>query len=158
MKRILIAVLLLASLTGCLFLGSCAESDVKTTVHLKIIAGDDYYTIFNSDVAIKTSADAETAPTVIDLLYAAIEQYRSDITISEDETTVDMIAVYPTADVEGVTYFWTFQINGKDAVGNENENFLQEGDQVVYRFKMLNERGDAVNYDNTLNVFEKNLK
>jgi hypothetical protein len=106
-----------------------------------------------------TSADDTNGPTVIDLLYAIIEQDRATVTISEDGTTVDMIAIYPNNTVvEGVDYFWTFQINGKDVAGNENENFLKEGDTVVYSFKTLNERGDAIAYDNSTNIFEKNLK
>ncbi len=156
MKKLLIAVLLLLSVTASLVLGSCAASDVKTTVHLTIIAGE--FTIFDRDVDIKTSEDSTEGPSVIDLLYAVIEQDRAAITLTEDESTVSMMAIYPTADVDGVTYFWSFKINDKDVAGNENENFLKAGDKVVYRFMMLNDRGDPVPYDNSTNVFEKELQ
>ncbi len=155
MKKILIALLVLLSVMTSLVLGSCSSSDVKTKVHLTIVAGE--FTIFDKDVTVKTSADNTNGPSVIDLLYAVIEQDRAAITISEDESTVDMIAVYPTAEVDGVEYLWTFKINNKDVAGNENENFLKDGDKVVYRFMMLNDRGDPVAYDNSTNVFEKDL-
>ena len=160
MKKLTVAILLVLSLTMSLFLGSCAEPEVKTTVHLTIVAGTE--TVFDKDVTVKTAADNTNGPSVLDVLHYVMDNEDLDMALSSAGNTLEKAGIYYACDYEEVTYYWAFDINDKapDA-GKADTNYLKEGDTVTYNFMALVLVGENTTeeepYDNETRVFEDDL-
>ncbi len=160
MKKFVVALLLLLSITTCFVLGSCAEADVKTTVHLTLKAGT--ITLYDKDVTVSTAADNTNGPSVLDVLHTIMDNENIQLTFNASGNTLEKAGFYYATDYEDVTYYWSFTINGEEPeAGKADTNYLKAEDKVVYSFVAMtsdaNGKVTVSDYDNSTNVFEEIL-
>ena len=161
MKKIIVALLLILSLTTCLILGSCAEPDVKTTVKLTIKAGK--YTFLNEQaITVKTSPDNTNGPSVLDVIKAYMEDDNTTVDVRVSDTSLTRFGYYFETTYNDVDYYWSFTINGKEPKsGKANTNYVKADDVIVYTLVAMSfdENGKIVvsEYDTDWRIFEEEL-
>ncbi len=159
MKRITIAVLLLMAILSSFVFSSCVAADVKHTVHLTIKSGT--YTLYDKDVTVSVPADSENGPSVLDILNYLIDHEGTPITMDNAGTSVSKIGLYYNTDYQGVTYYWSFKINGAEPkAGKADTNYVVDGDTIEYSFVAMTMEGKifkVTDYDNTTGIFESVL-
>ncbi len=134
MKKIITALLLIASLLTSLLLGSCATPEVKTKVHVKFVVGGQTY-IIDKDVEVKSAGDSTEGPTVVDLIKTLMDNEDVKIELNESGARVQLkrFGAYYETTHEGIRYFWSYTLNG-DETGAADSTYLKEGDTVQYVF------------------------
>ncbi len=159
MKKIVVAVMLLLSVVSCCLLVSCGGEDgVKTTVHLSFRSG--IYNLYDKDVEVATKADSENGPSVLDLLYTVIDEQNVPVTLNADNN-VEKVGLFFATSYEGIDYYWTFTVNGKEVGGSLDTIYLKAGDKVAYNFVELTEDEEGkiniADYNCDSGVFEDKL-
>ncbi len=161
MKKIVVALFLLLSLTTGFILGSCAEPDVKTTVKLTIKAGA--YTFLNEQpITVLTSQDNTNGPSVLDVVKAYMEDDDTTVDVRVSDTSLTHFGMYYETSYNQVDYYWSFTVNGNEPKsGKANSNYVKDGDVIVYTLVAMSfdEKGKIVvsEYDNETGVFENAL-
>ncbi len=161
MKKISIILALVLSIFMVFVLGSCAEADVKTKVNIKFIVGNQNPYLIDKEIVVKTSPDNENGPSVIDVIKTLMDTESINIELIEngERMSLGKFGAYYETTYEGISYFWSFTINGKDPVGAANNNYLKEGDTIEYTFMSTRpdpdggEQAITAPYDNTDDIF-----
>ncbi|MBQ4065325.1 MAG: hypothetical protein IJD10_04435 [Clostridia bacterium] len=158
MKKILAILLALITVTSCCLLASCEDEDVaKTTLHVSFRSG--IYDLYDKDVEVAPS-NAEKGPSLLDLLYTIIDDLKVPVTLDADNN-VEKVGLFYATDYEGITYYWTFTVNGKEVGGESGEIYLKAGDKVAYNFVQMTvdeeEKIHIDDYDCNSGVFEDKL-
>lgn len=157
-KRSIIAVLLLSAMV-ILSMSSCAEPDVKTTVHLTITVGTK---LIDEDVTVSTSADNKNGPSVIDVLHYMVDNKNTPLEFNDKNNTLIRLGNYYSTDYDNVTYLWTYTINGVEPKeGKADTNYVKEGDKIEYSFMAMTETTpgsyEYKPYDTSTGIFEEIL-
>ncbi len=150
MKKI--AAILLLAILATFVLGSCAEPDLKTDVHITVNVGSEK--LVDKDLTVRTRAEVKEGASVLNLLETLIDK-SDDITVELDENGTALYKVgkyYETESEEkDATYYWSLKINDKEESASKiSKTYLKSGDKVEFTFIMMiptgevNERGEAL--------------
>jgi hypothetical protein len=160
MKKILVSLFLILTLTASLLLGSCAEPQVKTTVTLTVKVGE--YTLVNAEsITVSTAPDNANGPSVLDVIKAYMDAH-TNINVQISETSLTRFAMYYETTYKDVDYYWSYTINGEEPEsGKASTNYVKADDVVEYRLVAMTstEDGKVVvsDYDTESGVFEEEL-
>jgi hypothetical protein len=160
MKKILVSLFLILTLTAGLLLGSCAEPQVKTTVTLTVKVGE--YTLVNAEsITVSTAPDNANGPSVLDVVKAYMDAH-TNINIQISETSLTRFTMYYETTYQDIDYYWQYTINGEEPEGGKaSTNYVKADDLVEYRLVAMSTdaNGKVVvsDYDTESNIFEEEL-
>ena len=127
------------------------QEETKTSVTLKIVAGDD--TLYDNIVVVTGES-----PKILDVLNTAIAVDEVDITYAENGYSIQKIGYYYETSILGTDYFWDYYVNGKTPQKGNAENIVvANGDVIEYYFNTMvqvgEEKYEYKPYDSSLNYF-----
>lgn len=129
MKFTRVLALAIAVIMAALCFVSCGAQTIN--VNLKIDCGDaDVPVILDVKVPMKSND-----PTVLQTFIEGCLLNEMAYTLTANENSVKSIDVYDDyTDEEGVSYFWTFTVNGEELPGFATDIVVADGDTIEYTY------------------------
>lgn len=130
MKIKKIVAIIAASAMLALCLVSCGGAAADINVNVKIVTNDAEHPDL-LDTTLTVPGDAK----ILDIIDEACRENDIAVTYTEDDDAIQMIGIYDSVEGEGgVSYYWTYTVNGREVLGSAADNTLKDGDTLEYKY------------------------